>query len=216
MNHISETEILLYLNNQLPDESRKEIEKHISTCSDCRSELWEMAQFKKKMNAADPPEVSEEYLKKAEDLIYGKKEETVKKVFSRSKIILAAAVILIALFLGFILFQLNSGSVETERFRSYNEGLAVSPVLPEDETEIKDSTVEFKWHPVENAITYRLTLFNANGEELWDKQVQDTVQVLTNEVSLEPGNQYLWRIEAVFSDQRQITSGLQSFTYQPE
>lgn len=215
MNHLSETELILYLKNKLSEEKRLQVEKHLAECDTCLSEFWELHQFEKELISSNPPAVKPEILEEAKNFASPKKKSEFQSLL-RSKIMIAAAVLLLSVFVAVAYFLVSSDSNEIQTYRSENESIVIIPVYPEDEALVQSKSIMFTWQAVENAALYRLRLFDQNGIELSALQVPDSSYDLSASGLLEPGNRYLWRVEVIMPDQREFRSELRSLTYQTD
>lgn len=56
--------------------------------------------------------------------------------------------------------------------------------------------VTFRWSPVLGADRYRISLFDAEGSVLWEREVPGSTSVLPDSIRLTPGETYLWQVEA--------------------
>jgi len=73
-----------------------------------------------------------------------------------------------------------------------------------------------RWHSVPGAQRYRLTLFSADGQPLWQVTAADTVAVLPDSVDLAPRATYYWQVKAETTYGRWVESELVEFTVAPE
>jgi len=215
MNHLSETELYLYLKNKLSEEKRLQVEKHLAECDFCLSEFWELHQFEKELISSNPPAVKPDILQEAKNIASPKKKSEIRNQL-RSKIMIAAAVLLLSVFVTVAYFFVISDTNDIQTYRSENESIVMVPVHPEDEAIVQSESIRFTWQTIENAALYRLRLFNQNGIELSALQVPDSTYDLSASGLLEPGNRYLWRVEVIMPDQREMRSELRSFTYQTD
>lgn len=71
---------------------------------------------------------------------------------------------------------------------------------------------ELHWSPVTGADRYRVTLFDAAGRVLYEKEVADTVAALPDSVTLVPGQPYLWKADARTGFDRWVTSPFVEFS----
>lgn len=71
---------------------------------------------------------------------------------------------------------------------------------------------ELRWSGVEGAARYRVTLFDRDGRVLFEANPTGASVALPDSVSLLPGTQYLWKVEAQVAAGRSVSSELVSFT----
>lgn len=93
-------------------------------------------------------------------------------------------------------------------------GIAIEVVAP-DESVSLGGPVRFIWHGMGDRPLYRLTLTDGAGEEIWTTDTRDTVATLPIPESLAPGVEYFWYVDALGTDVRSRSSGLNSFVAQP-
>ena len=72
-----------------------------------------------------------------------------------------------------------------------------------------------RWLGVPGADRYRVTLFDAPGQVLYETQLADTIAVLPDAVVLEAGRPYLWKVEARTGWDRWSPSELVEFSLAP-
>lgn len=68
------------------------------------------------------------------------------------------------------------------------------------------------WTPVAGAHRYRVTLFDAQGQVLYETQLGDTVATVPDSIVLAPGRPYLWKVEARTGFDRWSASDLVGFS----
>jgi hypothetical protein len=72
-----------------------------------------------------------------------------------------------------------------------------------------------RWAAVVGADRYRVILFDAAGQALYETQLSDTVVSLPDSVALAPGRLYLWKVEARTGWDRWSASELVQFSIAP-
>jgi hypothetical protein len=87
----------------------------------------------------------------------------------------------------------------------------VAAVAPLGEVSPTAGPVSFVWHAVPSVREYSLMLTDAGGQVLWTRRAPDTVLTLPLEVSLPRGGTYYWRVDALLSDGRSLTTSSQEF-----
>lgn len=209
MNHLTEADILLFLENNISDEEQPKYERHLAECDICRERLVEIYQLEDRLSSSQPPNIEPETLDKAKKLIQEDKSDNYAlNLFQRFS---TAAIFLIAVLLTLWVWRGDEFMNPKDEFRSGDTSTLVQPLTPEDGTSILYHDSEFTWKPVENAAYYRLVIFSDNGVELWSQQVKSTEKALPANISMEPESHYLWKVEAVMPDGIIVSSPLQSF-----
>lgn len=68
-----------------------------------------------------------------------------------------------------------------------------------------------RWHPVQGADRYRVTLFDADGRVLHEAWLSDTVAPVPEDLDLAPGRPYFWTVAARTGWDRWVRSELVEF-----
>lgn len=92
-------------------------------------------------------------------------------------------------------------------------GSALAVVSPD--SVIDAGTSAFTWRPAPGAARYAFTLATPDGRPIFTTETADTSLALPPAVTLEPGRSYLWFVDALTTDGRTATSGLQSLRTRP-
>ena len=74
------------------------------------------------------------------------------------------------------------------------------------------STQRMMWAGVPGSDRYRVTVFDAQGDVLYENQLSDTVATVPDTVRFIPGRLYLWKVEARTGWDRWVSSELVEFT----
>jgi len=209
MRHLTEADILLFLNDNLPDEERIKYEKHLADCEVCSEKLADIYRLEDRLKSSNPPGVDIESLEKAKKLVDNK--ENGNHFLVNFRRFSAAAIFLLAALLAVWLWTGPEYSGQQEEFRSGDKTTVVQPSHPKDGASLALNHPEISWEPVENAISYRLIIFSENGVELWSQQAEKTEMILPGSLPLNPNSRYLWKVKAVLPDGRMISSPIQSF-----
>jgi len=90
-------------------------------------------------------------------------------------------------------------------------GEAPRGVFPVDTV---DLAKELRWTSVAGADRYRVTLFDASGQVLYERQVADTFTTIPDSLRLSPANEYLWKVDARTGFDRWVTSVFFRFSLQ--
>lgn len=83
------------------------------------------------------------------------------------------------------------------------------PMTPSGAVNLLD---EFRWSPVAAAESYRVILFDWEGEVLWQVETSQTRITLADTVPLMSGRPYFWKVEARVGLERWLDSGLTEFS----
>jgi len=209
MRHLTEADILLFLNDDLPDEQRIKYEKHLADCEDCSKKLADIYRLEERLKSSDPPGVDTESLEKAKKLVDNKENDNHFLLSSRR--LSAAAIFLLAAFWAVWLWTGPEHSGPQEEFRFGSESPVVQLRQPGDGASLSNNNAELSWEPVVNSASYRLIIYTESGVKIWSTQFDSTKKNLPGNISLEPETRYLWKVEAIMPDGTVISSPLQSF-----
>jgi len=179
--HLDEVVIARLLDGDLSGTERKAAEAHLAECPACRSELAEVRAI----------------LRSAPER---------RRLVPRRIVAAAAAAVL--------LFFVWPWAVRTpeaplpHRDPALTTTLAPRAVRPVGT--VGDAR-SLEWTSVPGALRYRITLFDAEGDALWQTLQSDTVAAVPDSVSLPPAA-YYWQVKAEASPGRWAESELIPFT----
>jgi hypothetical protein len=189
MSHPDTEELAAYLSAGLPPVERDRLESHFAHCHLCRAEMLS----------------ARELLREAHRSGW------------RFAVPAAAAAAILALLL------LNpSREREREAAGGFHEREAptsdsttILAVQPGEGASVAPVHVEFAWHARGADPLYRVTVTDVSGGVVWVGETSDTTLALAAEVSLRPGAQYLWYVDALDVDGRSATTGIRRFRVSP-
>jgi hypothetical protein len=72
--------------------------------------------------------------------------------------------------------------------------------------------VVFVWRPVAPTALYRLRVTDESGDVVRVQSTADTLVIMRSDVGLASGTTYLWQVDALLTDDRAATTGIQRFT----
>jgi Putative zinc-finger len=172
----------------LDAESRARALAHVAACVHCRRAVASVAEA-----LADGP-VTHEI-----DVVEGRARRPGRLL--RVTVPLAAAAILLLL--------LWSPAGDEPAIHRGNGGTAPTPIAPVGAVA---AAQRLDWTGMIGADRYRVTLFDARGDVLYETELTDTSAVLPSSVELIAGTPYLWRVEARTGWDRWTASELVRFT----
>jgi hypothetical protein len=214
--HLTEKQILLYLDNKILPGEKKVIENHLSKCGECSFQLANTYKLLKKVQKSKTPEPGKEYFERAKNLVPYINDESLRKgnrpraliVFSAAT---AAAVVII------IFFNLINPGADTQNLYRSNKIIGDRVILfPPDNSVITTDSFTVNWIKVLNATAYNVSIYSNDGELLVNKVSADTMINLGSSNNFILGEDYLWKLEALLPDGRTIKSPVYSFKYLPE
>lgn len=207
--HISEAELILFLENKLPVKTRRRVEQHLSDCERCSADIAAIKRLDKVFADSSAPTIEPSVLERAGNLSAGR---TARFFLIRGTARYAiAASIILAVGIGTIVLLRRPPKIS--EFRRPGESAPAFNLLPEDGTAV--STVHFQWSRIPHARVYNVCLLEENGRILRMISTPDTNLTISSEVVLQPGKRYLWKVEAFLPDETKLGSKLHVFTYSP-
>lgn len=96
-----------------------------------------------------------------------------------------------------------------------SQPMALESVSPLGPISRAAGPVTFAWRHAGPAVEYRVTLLDATGAVLWTVLTPDSSAILPVTVSLAPGADYYWYVDALRSDGTSTSSGAQAFRLTP-
>lgn len=210
--HLSEAEILLYLENKLAAGKRAAVEEHVGDCVTCAEQLSALARLPEVLEQDVPLTLDVATRQRAQRLVRARKEwGDFFSVLFRPPVRLAFAIVAGTAIGVTAYFALQQPQPST--FRTSTSNTALELLSPTDGAIVEAQQLSFTWKSTSNPYTF--SLYDDRGVVLWSKQVQDTILTLPADVELEPGKTYFWGVESSFSQQGVERSTLHAFTYRP-
>ena len=188
-----------YLAGLLSEPESEALESHYLTCARCQAELRLGSAIR-----AVLPEVEAA----AREPDRGAADVAVPRFGRRARIGAVAAAIA-AVLAGVLLF--DPLDVERSGHRDAAPGAEAVPAL-EVPVGAAEAIETFRWRPAASADLYRVTLYDATGNVLWEVETSEIQAALPDSVRLERGALYLWQVAARVGWDRWISSELVRFT----
>ncbi len=210
--HPDENDLARYVDGRLTDAERQDVEAHLADCPRCREQVAATYRYLTQ-ETDDPPAVPPEIRRRAEAVgTASTDEESVGSLFGRRPLTIAAAILALLVGIGVLVWHVQSPP--PSRLRSTGEQAALSVRAPADGATVSERPV-FVCDSVADAVGYRVTLRRADGTVMWEEDTTAVRVSLPPDVSLEEGQQYLWRAEALRPDGSTLRSNVRTFTYAP-
>jgi hypothetical protein len=210
--HLSDDEILLYLEGEPGPVERSRVEGHVGICMECASTFAGLSRLSSAIKADIPIQVDETTFRKATGLVSPKRNGNWVQFFSTPYRVSLAGIAAILIALTTYMVWLRP---EPVRYRSIERNVHSLHLSPEDGATVGDIGPMFRWNGLPGSSTYEMSLMNDQGVVIWSTDVRDTVVSLPPNVVLVRGKTYLWRVESFIADRRLERSALHAFTYAP-
>jgi hypothetical protein len=188
--HPASEEVAAYLSGELEESTRSALEAHLVQCRSCRQEMTG-----------------------ARTLLHRQKT---KRRLLWVPLAVAATVG------GVLLYSPAAPSDAPEQIRgnptagsAAESQLKVAALSPREGDQVAPDGLVFRWASEGAAAQYRVTLRDAGGRPLWNRETTDTSAMLDSSVVLLPESTYFWYVDALRSDGHSLTSGTVRFSTAP-
>jgi hypothetical protein len=209
--HPTEADIVLFLEKRLPPDDRRRIHAHLADCPRCAETLAAVYRMPETLARRDDASPATARLRRRAESFVQRPATTRSEIGRRPKLALAAfaSVVILSVVL---LAYLQRDAVAPDRFRTPEAETSLATIAPAHRLTVDAESLAFRWAPLPNATAYRLLLYTQDGAGHWTGRSPTTRLALPDTVAVTPGAQYLWRVEAVFSDGATTSSELRAFT----
>jgi hypothetical protein len=204
--HLTESDIALFVEGISAENDRRRIEHHLAQCASCVEQVAALVKLR------DVPEVplrlDEATVQRAER--FGKRSSLLSFLLTDHGapfVRYAFVSMLIVAGIAIPYFLFFSGD-DSRQFRSPDVASPVPMMSPADGAGVSVADLVFRWSSVAGSLTYRFTLSELSGKELWSTTLRDTSVVLPPFIAIHAGNRYLWRVEVVFRDNTRYRSSI--------
>lgn len=187
-----------YLAGLLSDAEVEAFESHYLTCARCQNELRMVVAIRDVL-----PE-----LQQASRVDYSSPAPLTGRWLRRHARVGAVAAAIAAVLAGVLIVQ--PGARESLQHREPVPEAADAPRLEAPIGEV-GTLAEFRWAPTASADLYKLTLYNAAGDVVWETDTRETHVALPDSLRLQPGALYLWQVNARIDWDRWVNSELVRF-----
>jgi len=188
-----------YLAGTLSESETEVFESHYLTCARCQKELRLGAGIRKVLLE----------VRRAEESKGSTIAAPTRHWFHRPARVGAAAAAVAAVLIGVLLVQpADRGTLP------HREGVPASEVaVPTVQAPVGETRAleEFRWERVSAADLYRVTLFDAEGQVLWQEETRETHLPQPDTLQLESHTLYLWQVDARVGWDRWVSSELVRF-----
>lgn len=190
--HPSDETVAAYLEGVIPRAERASLETHIGACEYCRARL---ALADRALETAPRRRAP---------------------IYWRPMVAAALA----ASLAGVILLSRSVPPVTPSETRGAEQEVAqpsVRIVGPLPGATVEPAALRFIWSPLEPDALYQVTISAGDGKMLWTARTADTVATPPADVRhrMQPGQSYFWRVDALLTNLRSVTSSDQRFSVSP-
>ncbi len=191
--HLSNGELAAYLDGSLSAEVKSRVQDHLSECSQCRSEVGDVA-----------------------DVLRSGSRRKRWKVAVPTAAAAAAAAILITGPFGTDTSEPPGAALRSPEVAAEREAVPSVTVLePASEASVIRDRLVFSWEAVGANVLYRLTLTDESGDPVWSTETDEASIRPPTTLSLEAGATYFWYVDALLTDGTSHTTDVQSFRIMP-
>ena len=187
--HPSAGEMAAYIDGEVTDEERREIDAHLSACAHCRDELVVVREAMRSKGS--------------------------RLRWAAGAVATAAAITLLLMTPA----MLENGSEPVLRGPAADSAAGTAPaievVAPLEEGIDASSEPRFVWRSTGSGAHYRLTVTTRAGDPIATVTTSDTVVKSLPDAELAPDTEYYWWVEALRADRATAESGLQRFRTAP-
>lgn len=203
--HLSGVEAAAYVDGRLSPVERARAEAHMEACDACRSEVVEVA----RVIVPDGETVSDPQAAPGRPTV----SRRGRRLLLPGLGIAAAAALAVVLFWPSLPTDSERGTPRDAERIVETEGVpTLGVVRPEAGGALGREERLFVWRGADADAVYRLTLSDEVGRTLWNESTGDTTLVLPDEVVLQAGATYFWRVDALLRTGRSATTRVRSFT----
>lgn len=178
--HLTDAEIAGFVDRDLVRVERERVESHLAACAECRTAATEVSRM-------------------AHAISHGESIAPAKRRRTRLKSSVALGGVLAASIAMLVLVRVDSFERSELPVRSGSGADArdvIEVVSPGEATTVMSSDLAFIWRDT-GADVYRLAIFDEGGAVVHTAETADTLVSLPKEIDLEPGQLYLWRVDAI-------------------
>jgi hypothetical protein len=207
--HLTEADILLFIEKRLTGEERERFSTHLADCAECTALLNALSRLKRELPRMSAPQIPKEAVQRAERIV--RRDGARESAWSwlrvpRLRFALGGLAVVAA-----VIFFLPDRT-EVSRYRDSTNFSSTQLLDPVDGSNVQPQTA-FRWRAMQEAIAYRFTLHDHVGLIQWETVSSETTITLPSHLDLKRGERYFWRVESLFPDQSSQRSQLNAFIY---
>ena len=163
---------------------------------------------------SDEPVLEERCFQQAKSLVKAKREEKIRVTrTSYPSLVFALSVVIVAFVTMVFYFSSQVQNVKLLNYRGEKTLIYNLNLSPSDGVPLDSNHLNFSWNKIKNTVEYKVTVFNLNGDIIFNKSVTDTILNLNSKKYFIPGKTYLWSVIVYLPDGRYIKSSVHSFEF---
>lgn len=188
MDHLSPEELGAYMSDALEGAERTAAELHLVSCRECRAEMIA-----------------------AQGAVAGVRDSKLpsRRLAVFAGLAAAAAIAVVILPRGEPAYEPARVERSAPSETAIDTG-ALTIVSPSVDGQLENVARQFVWNASSGA-SYKITVTDSTGRPVWTANTGDTAIAIPSSVQLPPGGQFFWYVDALRSDGRSITSGINRF-----
>ncbi len=211
--HLTDSEVALFLERRLTSEQQTSVEHHLSGCQVCCEHLATSHNMMLAVIESNVPQLERSVLQKAERLVRTTPSNGLMWKYGANRMQFAFALLLL-IFIGAAAYWKPWQSNELV-YRSGEAAVSVELVSPLEGEIISNLPLEFLWSPVQEAVQYQFYLMNEQGEVI-SKQITIEPKLKFQQTDLlEKEKTYHWQVDAIMMEGSVVSSESASFLYLP-
>jgi len=179
--HLDPLDTARYIAGDVSPADRRRIEEHLARCAECVSEVAAVSRTHRGASHT-----------------------------RRGALAGLAAAAAVALAVGIFNRPKDAGTPDDIRGPTAPAVAAVAVVAPA-QGELLARSGSFRWRAIAGAITYRLSVSDPQGNQIWSVTTSDTSVARPAEVRFQPEQDYFWYVDALLPDGSSNTSGVHRF-----
>ncbi len=208
--HLTEAEVVLFLDGKVAAQERQHIHAHLATCASCRALLGAVHRMPEALAQHDPPPVDAVTLRRAQQLVQASPMRR-RQIFVFPRPVFGVLALVLAVGIGWGAYERQQPVPEAERLRSTERPAALTIIEPLPQATIETTVPVFRWQAWPQASGYWLKVHHEDGTERWRVHTSATSLAVPDSLALEMGERYLWHIEATLPNGSTVSSALHSF-----
>ena len=197
---VDDQDIAAYVDGSLDENDHQRLERHLAECPVCVGRVGLLSRLLRDSDELE--QAPEPLLARARRLIQRRSMHSAPKWAAAAVITLAVVIV--------PNWDLDTGNGTEEDARTTRTVPSVisTPQLiaPSSLMSIPADELNFTWHAVADSLYYKVRIVSDTGSLIMERRVTGTDWQASDELSLSPGTEYFFRVDAYMSDAKTISS----------